>query len=311
MAKKYKLDFGVQIIDWLIKSRGEWTEETLPQWRKQENEFLARGFRGRIQLHHIENRKFSGRHGAIPVRIYRATAREDAPLIVFYHGGGFTIGSLDGYDHICRTIAENSGAVVISVDYRLAPEHKFPVATEDSYDALCEAVDIASEIGANSGKVIVMGDSAGGNLATVMALMAYEKDAPHITGQVLIYPVVDSSVKRPSRTKFSDAPVLPESTIDFFQRMYLRDEADMQDPYCSPLLAESHHDLPPVLIQVAEYDPLLDEGIAYAEILRVAGVDVKEICYPRMVHGFYSIGAFASQTKNGYADIADFVKNLL
>ena len=309
MASKYNLEFGTKIVEWLMKQGPGWSEENLHAIRSGEGDFFSRGFRGRIKLHNIENRNIPGRHGDIPVRIYQASDKQNATLIVFYHGGGFTIGGLEMYDHICRKVAQDSDAVVVSVDYRLAPEHKYPIPVEDCYDALLWCSDNAESLNANPEKLFVMGDSAGGNLSAVATLLARDNGAVPIAGQVLIYPAVDAvNEERPSRLEFKDAPILPEEAMEFFIDMYCDEEERRKEPTLSPLLAEHHRELPPALILVAEYDPLRDEGIAYAEKLRADGVHAEDICYPRMVHGFISVGGFTPGAKRAYADIQRFIK---
>lgn len=264
---------------------------------------MSRMLMRQYRVAEIENRSIPGRHGAIPVRMYRPAGGADLPVIVYYHGGGWVLGGLNGHDAICRRIAAENHALLISVAYRLAPRHKYPAAVEDAYDATCWVAEHARELGGAPDKLIVMGDSAGGNLAAVVSLMARDLAGPKIAFQVLIYPAVDLAHDFPSKKLYDDTPVLDRQALNFYRDQYIREPADLQDPYVSPLLAADFHHLPPALILTGEYDPLRDEGKAYAERLRAAGIDVTEVSYPGMAHGFLSFGWLATATPAAYSQI--------
>ena len=235
----------------------------------------------------------------IPVRIYRSAdsgsaadgtrARAGArPLVVYFHGGGFVFGGLRMGDWVCGNVAVRVGAVVVSVDYRLAPVHRFPAAVEDSYAALTWAAARAGELGA-TGPLGVMGESAGGNLSAVICLLARDRGGPAISHQGLMYPVTDmrdSATSSASALANRGAPFLSPEEMTAYRKLYLGSDGDRSDPRASPLLAASHVGLPPALIQVAEHDPLRDDGSRYADTLRAADVPVRLTEYVGMPHGF-------------------------
>jgi acetyl esterase len=230
---------------------------------------------------------------AVPLRIYRpAGVPETTPLpaYVYFHGGGWVIGDLETHDVLCRQLTAASGASVISVDYRLAPEHKFPAAAEDAWAATRWVVDRAGELGLDAGRLAVGGDSAGGNLAAVVALMARDAGGPALRLQVLIYPVTDVMRETRSYEDFADGYMLTRDSMRWFIAHYLRSGDDARDWRVSPLRAPSLAGLPPALIVTAGFDPLRDEGEFYAGRLRDAGVMVDYVCYGGMVHGFVGMG---------------------
>jgi acetyl esterase/lipase len=231
----------------------------------------------------LADRTIDGPTGPVPVRVYRPRSGVggERPLVVDFHGGGFVFGALDQADWICSSVAANVGAVVVSVDYRLAPSHPFPAAVDDSYAALEWAVANAGSLGAG-GRVGVMGESAGGNLSAVVSLLARDRGGPRLHHQALLYPATDMS-GTPSGTP--GTPILSPAEMNAFRRHYLGD-ADGRDPRVSPLLAEDHSGLPPALVQVAEHDPLREDGVRYAAKLRDAGVPVRFTEYVGMPHGY-------------------------
>jgi acetyl esterase len=227
-----------------------------------------------------------GETGPLAVRVYRPSgATGPLPLVVNFHGGGWTIGSLDSTDWVCSQVALGTRAVVVSVEYRLAPDHRVPAAVEDCYAALADVVGRAAEFGADPSRVAVMGDSAGGNLAAVVTLLARDRVGPRIAHQGLIYPAVDMTMASPSIEENAHAPILTRTDMIAFRAHYL-DESDHRNPLASPLLADDHSGLPPALIQVAEHDPLRDDGHRYAARLREAGVPVRLTEYAGMPHGY-------------------------
>jgi len=232
----------------------------------------------------VTNRSVPGPDGDIPVRVYRPvrSAAGPRPLVVYYHGGGFVFGYLRMGDWLCGQVASRVGAVVVSVDYRLAPVHRFPAAVEDSYAALSwVAANSAGEVGAG-GPLGVMGESAGGTLSAVMCLLARERGGPAISHQALIYPATDMTAEREN----VQMPFLSSDEMAAYRRMYLGPDGDPANPWASPLLAKDHEGLPSALIQVAEHDPLRDDGMRYAAALRAAGVPVRVTEYVGMPHGF-------------------------
>ena len=229
----------------------------------------------------------AGAAGRIPVRVYRPSeAAGELPLVVFLHGGGWATGTLDVYDWLASHLAAGAEAVVVSLDYRLAPAHRWPAAAEDCYAALEEVVARASEWEADGGRLAVVGDSAGGNLAAVTTLMARDRSGPAIAFQGLIYPATDLTLRSASIEENAQAPVLTRKDILRFRDLYVPVAEDRTNPCASPLLAQDHTGLPPALIQVAEHDPIRDDGLRYAQVLRAAGVPVRTTTYVGMPHGF-------------------------
>jgi acetyl esterase len=301
---KYKLDWKMKVLFWLMSRGPSIVGTDLQKMRSGSNSKMLSNLLFRpVRIADIEDRSIPGRHGTIPVRMYRPIQAANVPVVVFFHGGGWVLGGLDGHDAICRRVAVENGALVVSVDYRLAPEHPYPAAVEDAYDATCWVAEHTTDLGASPNKVIVMGDSAGGNLAAVVSLMARELARPQIAFQVLMYPAVDMGEDFPSKQRYDDTPVLSRQAMDYFRDLYIQQPADLKDPHVSPLLADDLNNLPPALILTAEYDPLSDEGKAYADRLRASGNDVLFVCYRGMVHGFISFGWLGSRTKAAFAQI--------
>ncbi|HYW26177.1 MAG TPA: alpha/beta hydrolase [Terriglobales bacterium] len=246
----------------------------------------------------IEDRSVPGPDGDIPVRLYRPDVSPAPPLVLYFHGGGWTIGSIEGHDPVCRALANRTGSAVLSVEYRLGPEHRFPAAIDDAWAATTWAASHAADLGADPERLAVAGDSAGGNLAAVVALQARDAGGPRIAFQYLIYPATDMrTLDWPSYRENGEGYFLELRDMEWFSGHYLSSQADAQDWRVSPAGAASHAGLPPALIQTAEYDPLRDQGEAYGELLRAAGVPVRVTRYPGMIHGFLSLeGMNAAQT---------------
>ncbi len=255
----------------------------------------------------IENRSIPGPAGDIPVRIYTPSGNGPFPLLVFYHGGGWVIGDLDTHDNACRALTNGARCVTVAVDYRLAPEHKFPAAVDDCYAATAWAVEHASELGADPSKVAVGGDSAGGNLAAVVALAARDRGKPKLAFQLLIYPATDGALDTYSHKTFKDY-FLTDGAVRYFWGHYVRGEADKRDPLASPALAKSLRGLPPALIITAEFDPLRDEGEAYGEKLRAAGVPVTTTRYNGMIHGFFTMTGVLDQGKKAIEEASSALR---
>jgi acetyl esterase len=249
-----------------------------------------------------------GPHGPIPLRSYRPARPAGAgeaplPLLVYFHGGGWTIGDLDTHDVLCRQLAVAAGVGVLSVDYRLAPEHPFPAAFDDCLAATAWARANAAALGADPKRLAVGGDSAGGNLAAAVCLA--ERDArlaappesaaaaalsPPIAFQLLIYPATDQRAGAPSHTTNAQGYLLTADSIAYYRGHYLPQAADHEDWRASPLLAKSHAHLPPALVLTAGFDPLRDEGRLYADALSAAGTKAQYVCFERQIHGFVPMG---------------------
>ncbi|MEM7404145.1 MAG: alpha/beta hydrolase [Pseudomonadota bacterium] len=237
----------------------------------------------------VVDRNIPGPGGELALRLYRP-AEGTRPVIVYYHGGGWVIGSLDTHDGLCRHLASMSGAVVVSVDYRLAPEAPFPAGVEDAYAALAWVAANAVALDVDPARLIVSGDSAGGNLAAVVALMARDQGGPEIAFQALLYPATDMHCTAPSHQLFTQHLLTPES-IAWFQSHYLRGDADRDDWRASPACAQSLADLPAALVLTAGFDPLRDEGHAYHEALLAAGNVSTYRCFDGQIHGFLTLDA--------------------
>jgi acetyl esterase len=234
-----------------------------------------------------------GPGGAIPLRLYRARgtkAETKLPLLVYYHGGGWVLGDIGTHDVVCRHLANAAGAAVLSVDYRLGPEHKFPAAVDDSFAALTYAVDAADDLGIDASRIAVGGDSAGGNLAAAVSLLARDRGGPRLALQLLIYPATDFAGSYPSQSKFADGYLLTAANQAWFHRQYLRDEADAADWRASPIRAPSLRGVAPAWVLTAGYDPLCDEGEAYAKRLAAEGVAVTTRRFDDQIHGFITMG---------------------
>ncbi len=223
----------------------------------------------------------------LPLRLYRPIDAGSLPTLVYYFGGGWTLGQIETCDGICRTLANAAGCAVIAVGYRLAPEHKFPVAVHDCYDALGWVAEHAAELGVDAGRLAVGGDSAGGNLAAAVTLLARQRGGPALAAQLLVYPNTCHHADTPSLRDNDDESMFNRRSVDWYWGHYLTTPADGSDPLASPLLAADHAGLPPALVITAEYDPLRDEGEQYAEKLRAAGVPTECTRYDGMMHGFF------------------------
>jgi acetyl esterase len=236
-----------------------------------------------------DDRTIPGPAGPIRIRVYRPSGSGPLPLVVFFHGGGWTIGDIDTHDGTSRILSRRTGAVVVSVDYRLAPEHRFPAALDDCQAAVTWVAAHADELGGDPGRLGVAGDSAGGNLAAEVALRSRDAGGPAIAAQALVYPATDFSTVRPSMADNGEGYLLTADSVRWFSAQYLGDH-DPADPDASPLLNDLT-DLPPAVVAVAEFDPLHDEGRAYGAALEKAGVPVKLFDFPGLVHGFMGLGA--------------------
>ncbi|MDJ0877329.1 MAG: alpha/beta hydrolase [Halieaceae bacterium] len=245
----------------------------------------------------VEARDIAGPAGPIHTRIFHpeAPAGAPAPVLLFFHGGGWVVGDVTSHDEVCRQLCAGSGCIVVSVDYRLAPEHPFPGGLEDCYAVTQWVADNAAELDGDGARLAVGGDSAGGNLAAAVCLLARERGGPAIGHQLLIYPVTDSDFDRPSYIDNADGYLLTRGMMQWFWEQYLVEPAHSADPLAAPLLAELAG-LPAATVVTAGFDPLRDEGRAFAEKLESFGVPVDHREFKGMVHGFVSMGAGLTQT---------------
>jgi acetyl esterase len=259
----------------------------------------------------VENRRIPGPAGEIPVRIYTPKSDDPRPAIVFFHGGGWVIGNLETHDGTARKLANAAGCSVVSVDYRLAPEHRFPAAAEDCFAALAWTADNAGELGVRADALAVAGDSAGGNLAAVTALMARERGGPGLRFQLLVYPVTSPDFDTPSYLENAEGYLLTRDAMRWFWEQYAPEPAHRSHPFAAPLAAPDLAGLPPALVITAEYDPLRDEGEAYARRMAAAGVPVTASRYDGVIHGFFSFSDFMEKGKSAVEEAATALRTAL
>jgi acetyl esterase len=244
---------------------------------------------------------------AIPIRIYTPKGQSPFGALIYFHGGGWVVGSIENADGTARHLACGAGSVVISVGYRLAPEHKFPAAVEDGYAAACWTAAHAKNIDVNPDKIAIGGASAGGNLAAAIALVARDRGAPYFVHQSLIYPIIERNFETRSYAENAHGPFLTRAMMEWYWKLYVSNESDAQNPYAAPILAADLRGLPPAFIITAEYDPLRDEGRAYADRLREAEVPVVYANYEGMIHGFFNMW---SSVEHGRVAIAEVCREL-
>jgi len=302
------LDPQAETILGLVKQAGlpEFWQLTPDQAREQ---FATRvqKMEARESIHRFRDQRIPGSGSDIPLRMYwprGAKAGELFPVLLWFHGGGFVIGDLNTHDSACRLLANQADCIVVAVHYRLAPEFKFPAAVEDSHAALRWLAVHGREIGADPDRIAVGGDSAGANLATVMGILARDEGYPKLAFQLLIYPCTAPEPETPSHRKFAEGYLLTRNNIVWFYKQYLRSQRDTKDFRFAPLVAEDLSNLPPALLLVAGYDPLRDEGVAYAQRLIEAGNRVTLVNYEGMIHGFILAGGVLDAAKRAIAQSA-------
>ena len=310
MAKSFKLRALLWYYNNMVKyDLNKMTAQEFRKFADKENNSILDGRAKKVGK--ITDLSVQGRNGVIPIRLYSPTQTKDAPVIVYFHGGGFVIGNLETHDKTCRRLCHDNNSFVVSVDYRLAPEHKFPAAPEDCYDATKWASENISQYGGNPDKLVVMGDSAGGNLATVTAIQARDLNGPKIAAQVLIYPTVDGHMKSPSIEENGTGHILTAELMNWFLNNYLNDEADKDHPLVSPILTNNLSNLPPALVQTAQFDPLRDEGIAFAQKLKAAGNQVQHTNYEGLIHTYFTMAGFSKKCGKTHEEVATFLKKKL
>ena len=306
------LDPQIEFVIGLVKKANapEFWQLTPDQAREQ---YLLRVAKLAVKepIFRTEDRRIPGPGSHIPIRIYtprEIKSGEKLPVLLWFHGGGFVIGSLDTHDSVCRMLANQADCIVVSADYRLAPEYKFPAAVEDCEAALKWLALHAVEFGADPQAIAVGGDSAGANLATVVAILARDAGHPKLAFQLLIYPCAAPEPEAPSHYKFAEGYVLSRNTITWFFRLYQRNRADSNDFRFAPLVADDLANLPPALVLVAGYDPLRDEGVDYAKRLIESGNRVRLVNYEGMIHGFYLMGGAVDAAKRAVAESAQALR---
>ena len=286
-----ELDPQMQAVLDAFAAMGLAPPDTLPvadarkQFLAARSRFVARP----EPLPEVRELDLDGPAGPLPARLYRPSVGGSLPALVYFHGGGWVFGNLDSHDALCRSLARASGCAVVSVDYRLAPEHRFPAAVEDALAAVRAVAARHGELGVDPARLAVGGDSAGGNLAAVTALEFRDGGGPPLAAQVLLYAVTDLSLESPSYQTLGRGYLLTHERMRYFRDCYLEHPAVAADWRASPLRATDFSRLPPALVITASHDPLVGEGQAYAERLAAAGVPVHHECHPGVVHGFMTM----------------------
>lgn len=262
-----------------------------------------------VKLPHIEDKLITVRDNTqIPIRIYKPSEEDNLKVIMYYHGGGFVINNINTHDDLCRSISKKCNAIVISVGYRLAPEFKFPIPIYDSYDALIWASKNCQSFGGNKDAISVMGDSAGGNIATVLTLMAKQENGPKIDKQVLIYPCIDARLSYPSIETYKQGYLLTKELMVWFVNHYQSKPDDILNPYMSPILANDLSGLPEAFVCTSDHDPLKDEGEDYYKELVKAGNKAQFKEYKNTIHAFANMPRITKQALVLVDDIARFMK---
>lgn len=292
------------------------THELTPPEAREAYRTMAALFGPGPEVAAVEDRTLPGPAGPLPVRVYRPEGAGPHPVLVFFHGGGWVIGDLDTHDRECRVLCRDAGCLVVAVDYRLAPEHGFPAAIDDAWAALRAVAAEAASLGGDPGSLAVGGDSAGGNLAASVAVLARDAGGPALRLQLLVYPAVDlreeSHGVYASRRENAAGPFLLRETMDYFTGHYVGGDAGKRsDPRASPLLAASHAALPPAYVATAEFDPLRDEGEAYARALEAAGVAVQLRRFEGMPHAFFQLSPVVTAGRELLAEASAALRDAL
>jgi len=300
------------ILEALAAEGGKPIEEMSPQEvgasRAQNAEALAAMAGPEQPVARVENRSIPGPGGPIPVRIYWPLAGKSLPALVYLHGGGWVFGNIDSVDRNCRVLANSAQCVVVNVEYRLAPENKFPAPAEDAYAAVTHVAEHAFEFDIDARQIAIGRDSAGGNLATVACLMARDRGGPPLVFQLLVYPVTDYDDNRPSLEE-NEGYLLTRKVMQYFWEHYVASPEQGRHSYASPINAEDLAGLPPAMVITAECDPLRDQGEAYARRLQEAGVPVMLKRYAGAIHVFFQMGAVIDSGREAVADAASALRN--
>ena len=307
------MDPKAQIVGEFVKSiRVPGYFPPLPELRQQLRTMVTLMDEPAPALPRIEDIRIPGPSGSIPARLYAPHVETSPrPVVAYFHGGGWVQGDLETHHGLCARLAKQADALVVAVDYRLAPEHKFPAGVDDCFAAYRWLRDHGTDVGGDTTRVAVAGDSAGGNLSAVVSQLAAAAGMPVPTCQVLIYPAVDFDLERDSHRELADGHIIPRDRILWYSEQYLRGEADKADVRASPLRAPKLAGQPPTLIITAGFDPLLDEGKAYADKLREAGVDVVYREYPGQIHAFVSLTKAIPQGMACTREIGDYLRQRL
>lgn len=305
------LDAQMQLVCFLLARSGHRSFETLepPDARAEIRRTSAAFAAAPLPLAKVEDLEVPGPAGAIPARLYRPFATDaQLPLLVYFHGGGWVVCDLDTHDGCCRFLSRGAGVNVLSVGYRLAPEHRFPAAVDDCVAAFRWAAAHAEELGSDPARIAVGGDSAGGNLSAVVAQATARDEGPRPAMQLLLYPVTDLSTKHASYRLFAEGFFLTEKQMDWYRGHYLADESDARDPRASPLLARDLRGLAPAYVVTAGFDPLRDEGERYARRLEEAGTRVVLRRHEGLVHGFANVPDLGVATRRAMDEVCSALR---
>src|SRR6266403_5806048 len=307
------MDPKAQIVGEFVKSiRVPGYYPPLPELRQQLRVMVTLMDEPAPELARVEDIRIPGPAGEIPARVYSSSAaKTPQPAVAYFHGGGWVQGDLETHHGLCARLAKHAGVLVVAVDYRLAPEYKFPAAVEDCLAAYRWLRTRGRDVGADPARVAVAGDSAGGNLSAVVSQLAAAGGTPVPTCQVLIYPAVDFALETASHRELADGHVIPRDRSVWYGEQYLKSEADKADLRASPMRASSLAGQPPALIVTAGFDPLRDEGRAYGDRLREAGVDVVHREYPGQIHAFISLTKAIPQGMACTLEIAQYLRQRL
>lgn len=284
-------------------------EMSIEEMRQATKNFKV--FQGECEeIHKVLKRTIKNENHEYNLKIYQPLKENSLPVVLFFHSGGFVKGDVEFSEAFCRKLANGSNCIVVSVNYSLAPEYPYPTALEDSYHALCWVHQHAEEFGGDPSKIVVAGESSGGNLAAAISIMSHCKKGPSISFQVLIYPQLDYTFSFPSHKLFEKGYFLTEEALAFYAKQYLPENIDKKEQYVSPYFTKHYKQLPPAYLITAEYDPLRDEGEAFAKNLKKAGVSVTHHRFPGMVHGFVSMVTLVEEARQAIQMICDTLQSI-
>ena len=302
-------------MDQLAAQGGKPLEESTPAEVRASREQAADAFAalaGPAQdVARVEDRAIPGPGGAIPVRVYWPATGGGLPVLVYFHGGGWVFGNINSTDRTCRALANAANCIVVNVEYRLAPEHKFPAGLDDAYAAVQYVAEHAGEFEADGSRIAVGGDSSGGNLAAVVCLLAHDRGGPRLAFQLLVYPVTDYDDDRPSLHEYAEGHLLTRSMLPYFWGHYVSGPEQARHPHASPINAASLEGLPPALVITAECDPIRDQGEAYAQRLQEAGVPVTIKRYAGAIHVFFQMAGVIDSGREAVADAGAALRSAL
>lgn len=310
-SKKGNINIKIAIrlqLDKIINSKTE-NNISMTEIREHINSEAIKWSKQPIPFSNIQNTYIDAFYSKIPVRIYTPTGNRPFPIIIYSHGGGWIAGSLDIFDSFCRKLSLKTNAIVISVDYRLAPENPFPSALNDVYNVLLWVNDNAKSINGDKNKIALAGDSSGGNIMAVISQISKDKSGPNIICQVLIYPATNIyELTTKSWSTFANNDFLSRKDMEKFISMYVPEKEDRKNPYASPLLAETFINLPKTLIILAEIDPLYDDGIEYGKKLKEAGIQIEIKKYTGVPHGFITMDKVSNKSNEAIEHISSYLK---